>query len=201
MATLGAGRPVWIAASTHAGEEEAALEAHRRLREALPQACLVLVPRHPDRFEVVAELCARRGFPAVRRSLGGEAGGAAVYLGDTMGELPLMLAAADAAFVGGSLVPRGGHNLLEPAALGLPVLTGPHCLNFHAIHRLLERAGGCRTVGSAEALAEAVEALLRDGVGARAMGEAARRVVERHRGARDRMLEALEELERRRAAT
>lgn len=194
---LGAGRPVWIAASTHAGEEQAALEAHRRLRETLPQAGLVLVPRHPERFDAVAELCARQGFPPARRSTGAAPGAAAVYLGDTMGELPLMLAAADVAFVGGSLVPRGGHNLLEPAALGLPVLTGPHTFNFHAIHRLLERGGGCRTVNSAQALAVALSELLGDRDRRLAMGEAACQVVARHRGSRERMLEALETVERR----
>ncbi len=198
---LGPERPLWIAASTHAGEEQAALEAHRRLRETLPRAGLLLVPRHPERFEAVAELCARQGFPPARRSSGAAPGPVAVYLGDTMGELPLMLAAADVAFVGGSLVPRGGHNLLEPAALGLPVLTGPHTFNFHAIHRLLERGGGCRMVDSAEALAAALESLIRDPAKSRRMGEAARQVVARHQGARDRMLEALEELHRRRPAT
>ena len=154
----------------------------------------MLVPRHPERFDPVAALCRQRGLELARRSEGSPSGAPAVYLGDTMGELPVMLAAADVAFVGGSLVDRGGHNLLEPAALGLPVLTGPSTFNFAAIHRILERAGGCRTVADAAELGERLAWLLRDREAAAAMGANGRQAVECRRGARDRMLAALEEL-------
>ncbi|MGH8457779.1 MAG: lipid IV(A) 3-deoxy-D-manno-octulosonic acid transferase, partial [Nevskiales bacterium] len=123
----GAARPVWIAASTHEGEEAIVLVAHARLRERQPDLLLVLVPRHPQRFETVAGLCAKSGLSTARRSRG-ETGDthSAILLVDTIGELNMFYAAADVVFVGGSLVPVGGHNLLEPAALGLPILVGPH---------------------------------------------------------------------------
>jgi 3-deoxy-D-manno-octulosonic-acid transferase len=114
-----AARPVWVAASTHAGEEEAALAAHELVLAQSPDALLLLVPRHPDRFAAVAELLERRRVSFQRRSLGETpARNDTVFLVDSLGELPKFYAAADVAFVGGSLVPIGGHNLLEPAVLG-----------------------------------------------------------------------------------
>ena len=185
-------RPVWIAASTHEGEEAAALAAHRRLRQALPQALLVLVPRHPERFARAAQLCARAGLEVARRSRGEvPQAGTAVYLGDTLGELPALYAAAQVAFVGGSLVPVGGHNLLEPAALGLPLLCGPHVFNFAEIARRLRRAGALRVVADAGELASEVEWLLRDPVLRAARGEGGRALVEREAGAAARVLAAL----------
>ncbi|HEY5719372.1 MAG TPA: lipid IV(A) 3-deoxy-D-manno-octulosonic acid transferase [Gammaproteobacteria bacterium] len=180
-------RPVWIAGSTHEGEEVRVLEAHARLRQRHPDALLVLVPRHPERFRAVAELAAQRGFRVARRSGGESPAEADVYLGDTMGELLLLYAAADVAFVGGSLVPTGGHNLLEPAALGRPVLTGPHLHNFTLIAELLLEAGAAWQVADAAELADKV-ALLLDDAGRRAgMGDAGQAVVARNRGALERL--------------
>ncbi|RRQ21609.1 lipid IV(A) 3-deoxy-D-manno-octulosonic acid transferase [Thiohalobacter thiocyanaticus] len=185
-------RPVWIAASTHEGEDELLLAAHRRVRARLPQALLILVPRHPERFARVAGLVERAGFRGARRSRNeAVTSEAAVYLGDTMGELPVLLAAADLAFVGGSLVPVGGHNPLEPAALGLPILCGPHMFNFSGIVQLLEAAGAVRTVADVAELAAAVTAWLEDASERAQWGERARQAVEANRGARDRVLQHL----------
>ncbi|MFM1643924.1 lipid IV(A) 3-deoxy-D-manno-octulosonic acid transferase [Aeromonas salmonicida] len=184
---LGQSRPVWIAASTHQGEDEQVLAAFDLVLQRHPRALLILVPRHPERFDRVAELCAPYG--CVRRT-----GGAPiretdkVYLGDTMGELPLMLAAADVAFVGGSLVKVGGHNLLEPAALGKPCLTGPAYFNFSDITRQLVAQGGAALVADAAALGENVRELLADEGERRQMGEQARAVVLRNQGALARTL-------------
>lgn len=189
---LGPKRPVWIAASTHEGEDEQVLTAHRRLREQYPQLLLILVPRHPERFERVAELVRNEGFALARRSRTEAADEAvAVYLGDTMGELLLMYAAADVAFVGGSLVPVGGHNLLEPAALGLPIVSGPHVFNARQVAELLVAAGGARLIGQGEALAAAVGTLLRDESRRRRAGERARQVVAANRGALERCLQPI----------
>jgi 3-deoxy-D-manno-octulosonic-acid transferase len=188
-------RPVWIAGSTHEGEERMLLEAHAALRRRYPDLLLVLVPRHPERFAAVAALATRQGFRLARRSVLDDPAGAAVYLGDTMGELQLLYAAADIAFVGGSLVPTGGHNLLEPAALGRPVLCGPYLFNFTAIAELLIEAGAATQVATSGELAAAVITLLEDPARRQAIGDAGQRVVAANRGALDR-LEAmlLEEL-------
>jgi 3-deoxy-D-manno-octulosonic-acid transferase len=134
-------RLVWIAGSTHKGEEEQVLDVHAQLQKRFPGLLLILVPRHPERFEEAYQLCRKRGLNAARRSAGESCGAdTAVYLGDTMGELKLLYAAADAALVGGSLVPVGGHNVLEPAALGIPVLFGMHMFHFREIAaRMLEQ--------------------------------------------------------------
>ncbi|KAA6184368.1 3-deoxy-D-manno-octulosonic acid transferase [Thiohalocapsa marina] len=182
-------RPVWVAASTHEGEEEPLLAAHARVRQAYPNALLVLVPRHPERFDRVAMLVARQGMGLARRSLG-ELGDerTAVFLGDTMGELPVFLAAADVAFVGGSLIPHGGHNLLEPAAVGVPVLIGPHSFNFAEITRLLLARQAAMQVADADALAQALTRLLGDAAERARIGENGRRAVESNRGALDRLI-------------
>ena len=189
----GSDRPVWVAGSTHEGEEEPLLAAHRRIREALPQALLVLVPRHPERFDRVAALAARQGMPAVRRSSGVVCGPKeAVFLGDTMGELPVLIAAADAAFIGGSLVPVGGHNLLEAAAVGVPVAIGPHAFNFAAITRLLVEEGAAVQVADAEALIPVMIDWLSDAATRARIGEQGRQVVARNRGALERLLALVE---------
>ncbi|MNG96396.1 3-deoxy-D-manno-octulosonic acid transferase [compost metagenome] len=164
------------------------LAAFDRVLVTHPEALLVLVPRHPERFERVAELCAPYG--CVRRSAHHSVIGASdkVYLGDTMGELPLMLAAADLAFVGGSLVPIGGHNLLEPAALGKPCLTGPAFFNFSDITRQLVAQGGALVVADVAELGARVSELLTDEHQRREMGEHARAVVLRNQGALARTL-------------
>ncbi|MHA6962649.1 lipid IV(A) 3-deoxy-D-manno-octulosonic acid transferase [Zobellella denitrificans] len=180
---LGASRPVWIAASTHEGEDEQLLAAHRQLLQRHPDALLILVPRHPQRFDQVAELVAQQGFILCRRTDDNPGPQTQVYLGDTMGELPVMLAAADIAFVGGSLIERGGHNLLEPAALGKPVLIGPSTFNFSDITRQLATAGGARVVADTDELVTALESLFADTEQARAMGRRALAVVRANRGA------------------
>ena len=184
-------RPVWIAASTHEGEDEAVLEAHRRVRETRPDALLVLVPRHPERFDRVAKLMGDYGFDPVRRSTGTDIGDAGVYLADTMGELLMLLGTADAAFVGGSLVPVGGHNLLEPAAWAVPVLSGPRLHNFEHVARLLDQAGALTRVHTAEELGGAITALLGDETGRQRQGEAGAAVVAAHRGALQRVVSSV----------
>ncbi|EKT4522423.1 lipid IV(A) 3-deoxy-D-manno-octulosonic acid transferase [Pseudomonas putida] len=188
----GAGqRPVWIAASTHEGEDELILEAHRQLLQVHGDALLVLVPRHPERFDTVHALCDAQ-FATVRRSSGMPVQAQTqVLLGDTMGELLFLYALADIAFVGGSLVPTGGHNPLEPAALALPVLTGPHVFNFLEISAMLREAGALQEVDDASGLAEAVRRLVELPQDARRMGEAGRAVMLANQGALQRLLDGL----------
>jgi 3-deoxy-D-manno-octulosonic-acid transferase len=191
---LGA-RPVWTAGSTHEGEEDFVLDAHTTLKRSVADALLVLAPRHPQRFDGIAALLERRGLIFDRRSRSGTVRSEAqVLLLDTMGELTAFYAAADVAFVGGSLVPVGGHNLLEPAALGVPVITGPHTQNGPEIARLLIEAGGALEVADAGALAAAAARLLADPVLRGRMGESARRCVEAHRGSLARLLALIEPL-------
>jgi 3-deoxy-D-manno-octulosonic-acid transferase len=191
---LGA-RPVWTAGSTHEGEEELVLGAHAVLERAVRGALLVLVPRHPQRFEGVAALLERRGLVFDRRGRSETVRPEAqVLLLDTMGELTAFYAASDVAFVGGSLVPVGGHNLLEPAALGVPVITGPHTQNGPQIARLLIEAGGALEVADGVALAAAAGRLLADPAVRERMGESARSFVEAHRGSLARLLALIEPL-------
>jgi 3-deoxy-D-manno-octulosonic-acid transferase len=208
-AQYAAARPLWVAGSTHAGEEQAALEAHRRLRAVRPTALLVLAPRHQPRFGEVAGLLARSGLPWMRRSGGGDAKAGstadadsaahaaqvaqavlaaqcatiAVLLLDTFGELEGCYAAADVAFVGGSLVAVGGHNLLEPAALGVATLSGPHLGNAPDVARLLSTSGGLRIVQDAAELAAALLELLGDEAARARLAAAAQGTVIANRGA------------------
>lgn len=185
-------RPVWIAASTHEGEDEVVLAAHRQLLASYPDALLILVPRHPERFDSVAQLCEREGFATVRRSTAQPVSAqTSVLLGDTMGELLFLYALADSAFVGGSLVPNGGHNLLEPAALAKPVLSGPHLFNFLEIAAQLRAAGALAEVDDAESLALAVQRLFELPRDAQRMAEAGLVVMRRNQGALQRLLDGL----------
>jgi 3-deoxy-D-manno-octulosonic-acid transferase len=186
-------RPVWVAASTHEGEDGPVLAAHQRIRTVFPEALLVLVPRHPERFDRVAELVTRQGLTLARRSRQEPCTpSTAVFLGDTMGELPVFLAAADAAFMGGSLVPTGGHNLLEASAAGVPVAIGPHHFNFAAITQLLCTEEGAVEIADSEALARLMIAWLSDATERARIGENGRRVVEANRGALDRLMAVIE---------
>lgn len=186
---LGVERPVWIAASTHEGEEQAVLDAHARVRVEVPNALLMLVPRHPDRFTRVASLCEKRGLRVVTRSSHLPClPDADVFLGDSMGELPLFYAAADLAFIGGSLVPTGGHNPLEAAALAVPILFGPHMFNFTEIGNLLLNQDAARQMRDADALAAGVITLLRDVEQRHAMGKRGQQLVEANRGALERLM-------------
>ena len=189
-------RPIWVAGSTHPGEDEQLLAAHRRLCETHPQALLILVPRHPQRFDAVAALCEAEGLATVRRSRGERPGPATrVYLGDTMGELSTLYGAADIAFVGGSLMPIGGHNLLEPAVLGVPVVSGPSLENFSDVAATLRGAAALTEVADGEALAATLAALFDDPAARARLGEAGRQVVAANRGALSRTLEGLAELQ------
>lgn len=177
-------RPVWIAASTHAGEEALVLQAHRRLLAQHPRLRLLLVPRHPDRFETVARLIQEQGFNMHRRSGGALAeAGVDVLLGDSLGELLMLYGTAELAFIGGSLVPVGGHNPLEAVVWGLPVLSGPHRHNFSDINNRLETAGALETVADAEALAKAVAALFGNAALRAQRGQAGLAVLAANRGA------------------
>ncbi|MDH2081028.1 lipid IV(A) 3-deoxy-D-manno-octulosonic acid transferase [Pseudomonas atacamensis] len=188
-------RPVWIAASTHEGEDEVVLDAHRRLLGSHSDALLILVPRHPERFNSVFDLCQREGFATVRRSTGANVDAqTSVLLGDTMGELLFLYALADSAFVGGSLVPNGGHNLLEPAALAKPVLSGPHLFNFLDIAAQLREAGALAEVDDAEGLAVEVQRLFELPRDAQRMAEAGLAVMRRNQGALQRLLDGLARL-------
>lgn len=194
-ARWGGDRPVWIAASTHAGEDEQVLRAHRQVLDTLPDALLILVPRHPERFDSVARQVSETGFGMVLRSSGAlPAADQQVLVGDTMGELVFLYACADLAFVGGSLVPNGGHNYLEPAALGLPVLSGPHRFNFTEISELLEGAGALQVVADETALAVAVQQWLQDSPARQRAGQAGQAVVADNQGALERLLQGIDRL-------
>ncbi|CAI8998112.1 KDO transferase [Pseudomonas chlororaphis] len=185
-------RPVWIAASTHEGEDAVVLDAHRQLLASHPDALLILVPRHPERFNSVFELCRQQGFVTIRRSSAEPVSAStSVLLGDTMGELLFLYALADSAFVGGSLVPNGGHNLLEPAALAKPVLSGPHLFNFLEIATMLREAGALQEVDDAHGLAVAVQRLFELPQDAQKMADAGLRVMRSNQGALQRLLDGL----------
>jgi 3-deoxy-D-manno-octulosonic-acid transferase len=188
-------RPVWIAGSTHEGEEEAALEAHAAVRREQAAALLIVVPRHPNRFEAVRTLLARRGMAYASRSREGVPRPAdSVFLVDTLGELMLFYAASDVAFVAGSLVPVGGHNMLEPAALGLPILSGPYTFNAEDIAQMFFSAGAARKVDDAAGLGAAVLAYFEDPERRRTDGCAGREIVAANRGALGRLLALIEPL-------
>jgi 3-deoxy-D-manno-octulosonic-acid transferase len=197
-ALIGAGddeRPLWIAGSTVTGEEPLVLEAFRRLRETVPRARLLLVPRHPERFAEAAALAEQAGFPTQRRSaLGGPWTADGVLVLDTLGELPRLYPLASVVFVGGSLVAAGGHNVLEAAVAGRPVIVGPHMENFREVADEFAAAGALVTVHTAEELADQVWALLRDPARRAQLGERGRAVVDRNRGALERTVEALSAL-------
>ncbi|WP_417568368.1 lipid IV(A) 3-deoxy-D-manno-octulosonic acid transferase [Marinobacter sp.] len=186
-----AGRPVWIAGSTHGGEDEQLLAAHRAVLQAHPGALLILVPRHPDRFESVAGQVTREGLSLARRSLGEDPASAQVYLGDTMGELMMLYGASDLAFVGGSLIERGGHNPLEPAGWGIPVFSGPHIFNFETIYQRLLDDKGVKLVADSDDLAAHVSLLFSDELEREAIGRRALDVVNKNRGALDKVVDGI----------
>jgi len=196
-AALGADRPVWIAASTHDGEDRQILEAHQQILEHFPNALLMIVPRHPERFDDVARLIDAMGLSLVRRSQSGSDGGGKVgrevYLGDTMGELLILYGASDVAFVGGSLIERGGHNPLEPAAWGIPVVSGPHIFNFETIYDRLDSGQGLFITDSAESLARCVVHLFSDRASAQKAGHNALAVVNANRGALEKVVDGIVE--------
>jgi len=183
------GRPVWVAGSTHEGEDEQVLFAHRKVLSRFPNALLILVPRHPERFERVVGLCKREQLRLARRSREDACDAETqVYLGDTMGELPMLLGSADVAFIGGSLVKTGGHNMLEAAGQGVAVCFGPHVFNFAAISQMLLEQGAARQVMDAAELGECVTDWFADASQRSIVGENGLRVVVENRGALERLL-------------
>jgi 3-deoxy-D-manno-octulosonic-acid transferase len=180
-------RPVWLAASTRDGEEALLLDA-LAARPLPARALTVVVPRHPQRFATVAQLLRQRGIPFARRSENAPVpADVGIVLGDSMGEMLAYCASADVVFVGGSLLPLGGQNLLEPIAAGRPTLVGPHMFNFAEATRNALAAGAATEVAGADALVAVVGALLEDSPRRDAMGAAARAFHAAHRGAADRL--------------
>ena len=178
LRALLASRPVWLAASTHPGEEAVAREAHRALAARHPGLLTVIVPRHPERGAEVAAMMT--GLAVARRALGEPPpAGPGIWVADTLGELGLFYAAIGLAFVGGSLVAHGGQNVLEPARLGCAVLVGPHTRNFAEPVAVLDAAGALAQVADGAALTETLDALLRDPARRAAMGDAGRAAASR----------------------
>ncbi|MEO6688492.1 MAG: lipid IV(A) 3-deoxy-D-manno-octulosonic acid transferase [Dokdonella sp.] len=189
----GSGRPIWIAASTHEGEELTVLKAQAEVLRRFPDALLLIAPRHPERFKPIVAACRAYGFRTqIRSEDGGAAPACQCFVVDSMGELIEFYAAADVAFVGGSLVPVGGHNLLEPAALECPVIVGPQTFNFEEVTEDLINAGAALRIADGDALGPTVVRLLSREVERRSMGEAAHRVMARERGAVERTMEIVE---------
>lgn len=181
-------RPIVVAASTHEGEESQILQAFAQILERHPQTLLVLVPRHPERFDSVAQLC-QQSFVTERRSqVHAPAPETQVFVGDTMGEMMLFYGCADIAFVGGSLIPRGGHNTLEPAYWGLPILCGPHVFNFADISKRLLERGGMIQVNSPEQLAQQIGDWLDAPTERSRAGRQAQAFFQANRGAIDRLM-------------
>lgn len=197
--SLGARRPVWVAGSTHEGEEQQVLDAFDRVRQVREDCQLVIAPRHPERFDKVYDLCRRHGLDVARHSDAPEVAkraaagsrAASVYLLDTLGELPLFYACADVAFVGGSLVPAGGHNVLEPASLGVPLISGQHTANFTEIIELFKAAEALVIVADASQLATAVIRLFQDDELRRACAGRGQNLVRQNRGAADSVMAIL----------
>jgi 3-deoxy-D-manno-octulosonic-acid transferase len=188
-------RPVWMAASTHEGEELAVLEAHLQVLKRLPDALLLLAPRHPERFRMVEQSVRSLGFSVATHSANRvPLPSHQVFVIDAMGQLMPFFSAAEVAFVGGSLVPIGGHNVLEPAALSTPVLVGPHTFNFEEITRSLLLQGGAERVAGNEQLGHDVLELLRDPAKRERMGRAAQQVFDRERGAVQRIMQMIDAL-------
>ena len=189
--TLGQ-RPVWIAGSTHPGEDEIVLAAHRRVSEDFPDAVLLLVPRHPARADAVAELIAAAGFNCLRQSQSDASDAAPdVILGDTMGQLLYLYGLSDVAFLGGSLVSVGGHNPIEAAICAQPLIMGPETFNFPDVVAAFSDAGCLTLVSDAESLASSVLGYFADPARTREHGLAAQEVVASNTGATQRLLDLL----------
>jgi 3-deoxy-D-manno-octulosonic-acid transferase len=190
-ASIGA-RPLWLAASTHIGEEAIVAEAHRKLRNRHPALLTVIVPRHPERGAAIAAELAAAGLAVARRGADeSPTPSTDIYLADTLGELGLFYRLAQISFVGGSLVPHGGQNLLEPAQLGCAVLHGPAVFNFEAIAAAMKAAGATERVHDAGGLAAAVDTLLTDAELRARRAEAASEVAAGEAGVLDRVMAAL----------
>lgn len=188
-------RQIWVAASTHEGEEQQILRSYKSLVEQYPNLLLCIVPRHPDRFDRVFQMALAISSTAIRRSQDQVIkADTQVVVADTMGELVPMLGAADVVFMGGSLVPTGGHNMLEVAQWGVPVVSGLHTFNFAYASRLLIKAQAMLVVKDAEELAVVVSGLLSNTINRKAMGLWGQRAVEGERGALRRLVQAIKPL-------
>lgn len=186
-------RPVWVAASTHPGEEEHVIAVHRAIQVALPDVLTVIVPRHPERGDAIQALIAASAIPHVRRSRRETVlPDTEIYLADTLGELGLIYRLSEVVFMGGSLVSVGGHNPLEPARIGASIITGPYVHNFTDIFQDLEQAGGLTRIYAPGELAGAVERLLKNGEARKAQIAAAEQHVAAHTGVMDRVLQILD---------
>jgi 3-deoxy-D-manno-octulosonic-acid transferase len=185
--------PLWVAGSTHPGEDEQVLEAFRRARAGLPGLALLIAPRHVERAADVLALAQREGWRAARRSVGGD-GPFDVLVLDTMGELADLYALADVVFLGGSLVPIGGHDLLQPLFHGKPELFGPHMHNQHDLAAMALREGAARQVADAGELTEWVTRLCQEADLRRQMGEAGARLLQANTGAAGRCARLLARL-------
>lgn len=192
----GQSRTVLIAGSTHEGEDDLMLEAYQRLKPRHPELLLVIVPRHPERFTAVARLAKRKRLNAALRTESNHplTEDVDVYVGDTMGELSLMYAASDIAFVGGSLAKIGGHNILEPCALGVPVVFGPHMFNFLQISELALDRSAAIQVNDVDALVSTMDELLSDANLRFRIGEAGQNLIQENKGALQRTLSVLDKL-------
>jgi len=189
---LSVNRPVWIAASTHEGEEKIILDAFDKVLQQQPQCLLVIVPRHPDRSAGVRELCTKRNLKVLCKSDNKECDeNVKIFILDALGELPMYYAAADVAFVGGSFAEIGGHNMLEPASLGLPVIMGPHVFNFQEISQLLLDEGAAWKVTNADELSSRVNGLLADANMRHSIGELGRNIVMKNRGNVEKIMELM----------
>ncbi len=189
---LSVNRPVWIAASTHEGEEKIILDAFDKVLQKHSQCLLVIVPRHPERSAVVRELCVKRNLEVLSKSDNKECDeDVKIFILDTLGELPMYYAAADVAFVGGSLTETGGHNMLEPACLGLPVIMGPHIFNFQDISQLLLDEGAAWKVANMDELSARVSSLLGDANLRHSTGERGRSIVLKNRGNVEKIMELI----------
>lgn len=187
-------RLVWIAGSTHDSEEELMLRVHRRLLETIPNLLLILVPRHPNRFDKVADLVSQVGCTMARRSLQQSIGDhVSVYLGDTLGEMLLLFAASDVAFVGGSFTSTGGHNVLEPAALSKPILVGPTYHNFLQITEKLEEMNALKICETEQVFQQELLRLLKDKVLRDKMGSQALAVVDENKGSLQKQFELIQD--------
>ena len=187
-----AGRPLWLAASTHPGEEDAALDVHRRLAARRPGLLTVIAPRHPERGSELAADFSRRGLTVARRAEGTlPDAGTDVYLADTLGEMGVLYRLAEVVFLGGTLAPKGGHNPLEPAHLGCALLIGPEIANIASVVAELAAADAVRRIADTADLAEAVDALLADEAARGTLAARAHRVAENEAAVRDTVMSAL----------
>jgi 3-deoxy-D-manno-octulosonic-acid transferase len=187
------GSKIWTAGSTHPGEDEVVIDAHLRVLKKYPDTLLILVPRHPERVGDLAKLCDKAGLTWKYSSEGIETIlSVQIIIGDRIGELLQFYAASDVAFVGGSLIPHGGQNLLEPAAVSVPILTGPNVGNFKDVYQILNKADAVVTIKDCEDLAMQLSTWFEEPGLAKAVGQSAWQVVEQNKGAVNRTLELLQ---------